>query len=173
MSSNQDYLFGHLMLMNLIVSADGELSDDEVSAIFLHARALGVEEEKFAHLLDQVRGQMGDSDHTIGELLAGAMMRMKEVAEDGQLSAAYKTYELLAHSDGLTEEEAGMLEVIRIGWELPESLRGFGKGSKGTAKTMMAADIASKAAAAQKQSTGCALFIVGAVTFLGILLAPI
>jgi len=164
------FVFSHMVLMNLVMQIDGEVTQDEVGVMYMHARTMGLDEDAFASMLDAVGKTMAESGDTVGEVCARAALTMKRVADStADLEDAYRTYELIAFSDGLDEQEAILLGTIRELWGLPESLRGIGKGTQGVAKALMNHDLRERRSA-EAGSSGCLALLLTCGSMLGALL---
>ena len=167
------FVFSHMVLMNLIMRIDGEVTQDEIGVMYVQARSMGFDEDAFAEMMDAVGETMTKSGDTVGEVCAKAALTMKGTADSkAALEDAYRMYELIAFSDGLDEQEAYLLGSIRELWELPESLRGVGKGTQGVAKALMGNDLIKRRAEAS--SSGCMILLLACGSMLGaFLLEPV
>jgi hypothetical protein len=142
----------HIVILTAISLEDGSVSEQElVSSVQLVAHTLKISHQEVGELMEPIVKELSvlSEDDRIQQF-SDSLARIKASGDEGFMGSCYLQYELVAHSDGLVQREADLLDFIREEWgisdEVSERIRSDPgiRPSKGTA---------------QKGGSGCALFL--------------
>jgi hypothetical protein len=142
----------HIVILTAISLVDGSVSEQEmVSSVQLVAHTLEISHQEVAELMDPIVKELSvlnEADRI--QQFSDSLARIKASGDEGFMGSCYLQYELVAHSDGLVQKEADLLDLIREEWRISDEVSERIRSDPG---------IHPQKSTAHRGGSGCAVFL--------------